>query len=44
MKKYEPYDNCSIGVDVNLYAKNDYIKTINSILNNGKLNSYSNAI
>jgi len=44
MKKYEPYDNCSIGVDVNLYAKKDYIKTINSILNNGKLNIYSKAI
>lgn len=44
IKKYEPYDNCSVGIDVNLYAKKDYIKTINSILNNGKLNIYSKAI
>jgi ADP-heptose:LPS heptosyltransferase len=44
LKKYEPYDNCSIGVDVNLYTNKDYLKTINSILNNGKLNIYSNAI
>jgi len=44
LKKYEPYDNCSIGVDVNLYTSKEYIKTINSILNNGRLNSYSKAI
>ncbi|TPG35500.1 glycosyltransferase family 9 protein [Flavobacterium pectinovorum] len=44
MKKYQPYDNCSVGVDINLYTKKEYIKTINSILNNGKLNTYSNAI
>ncbi|OMQ11177.1 glycosyltransferase family 9 protein [[Flexibacter] sp. ATCC 35103] len=44
IKKYEPYDNCSVAVDVNLYTKQDYLKTINSILNNGKLNSYSDAI
>jgi len=44
LKKYEPYDNCSIGIDVNLYTKKEYIKTINSILNNGRLNSYSKAI
>ncbi len=44
LKKYEPYDNCSIGIDVNLYTKKQYIKTINSILNNGRLNSYSKAI
>ena len=44
MKKYQPYDNCSIGVDVNLYTRKEYIKTINSILNNGKLNTYSDAI
>ncbi len=43
-KKYEPYDNCSIGVDINLYTDKDYLKTINSILNNGKLNIYSNAM
>jgi len=44
MKKYEPYDKFSIGVDVNLYAKKDYIKMINSLLNNGKLNTLSDAI
>lgn len=44
IKKYEPYDNCSIGIDVNLYTKKQYIKTINSILNNGRLISYSRAI
>lgn len=44
IKKYEPYDNCSLAVDVNLYTTKEYIKTINSILNNGKLNIYSNAI
>ncbi|KQX12069.1 glycosyltransferase family 9 protein [Flavobacterium sp. Root420] len=44
LKKYGPYDNCSIGIDVNLYTNKDYLKTINSILNNGKLNIYSNAI
>ncbi|OXA99323.1 ADP-heptose--LPS heptosyltransferase [Flavobacterium oncorhynchi] len=44
IQKYEPYDNCSVGIDVNLYSKKDYIKTINSILNNGKLNIFSKAI
>ena len=44
LKKYEPYDNCSIGVDVNLYTKKDYSKIINSILNNGKLNTIGQAI
>lgn len=44
LKKYEPYDNCSIGIDVKLYTKKDYLKTLNSILNNGKLNSCSDAI
>lgn len=44
IKKYEPYDNCSIAVDVNLYTQKDYLKTINSILDNGKLGIYSNAI
>lgn len=43
IKKYEPYDNSSIAIDVNLYTKRDYIKTINSILNNGKLDTYSKA-
>lgn len=44
LKKYEPYDNSSIAVDVNSYTKKDYIKTINTILNNGRLNIHSNAI
>nr|WP_199003219.1 glycosyltransferase family 9 protein [Flavobacterium sp. ASV13] len=44
LKKYEPYDNSSIGIDVTLYTKKEYIKTINSILNNGRLNIYSRAI
>ncbi|WP_394773855.1 glycosyltransferase family 9 protein [Flavobacterium sp.] len=44
IKKYEPYDNCSIGIDVNIYTKKDYLNTINSILNNGKLGIYSNAM
>ncbi|SHM49151.1 glycosyltransferase family 9 protein [Flavobacterium chilense] len=44
LKKYEPYDNSSVGIDVTLYTKKEYIKTINSILNNGRLNIYSRAI
>lgn len=44
LKKYEPYDNCSIGIDINSYTQKDYLKTINSILDNGKLNIYSKAI
>lgn len=44
MKKYEPYDNCSTAIDVNLCTKKEYIKTINSILNNGRLDIYSRAI
>lgn len=44
IKKYEPYENSSLAVDVNLYNKKDYIKTINTILNNGRLNIHSNAI
>ncbi|MCC9018504.1 glycosyltransferase family 9 protein [Flavobacterium lipolyticum] len=44
LKKYEPYDNCSIGIDINLQTKKDYVKIINSILNNGKLNTIGQAI
>lgn len=44
LKKYEPYDNCSIGIDINIYTKKEYLKTINSILNNGKINSIGRAI
>lgn len=44
LKKYEPYDNYSIAVDVNSYTKKEYFKTISSILNNEKLGNYSKAI
>lgn len=44
IKKYEPYDNCSIAVDINTYTQREYTKTINSILNNGRINTYSKAI
>ncbi|WP_264536295.1 glycosyltransferase family 9 protein [Flavobacterium sp. N1736] len=44
LKKYEPYDNCSIGVDIETFSKNDYFKIINGILNNGKLKIYSKAV
>lgn len=44
LKKYEPYDNSSIGVDVNVCAQNDYFKILNGILNNGKLKRYSKAV
>ncbi|MEO7978425.1 glycosyltransferase family 9 protein [Flavobacterium sp.] len=44
LKKYAPYDNCSIGIDINTVSSGDYFKIINPILNNGKLNLYSKAI
>lgn len=44
LKKYEPYDNCSIGVNVLKYSKKDYFKVLNKILNNGKLKIYSKAV
>jgi ADP-heptose:LPS heptosyltransferase len=44
IKKYEPYDNCSVGIDVALLTSKDYFKVINSVLNNGRLSSYSKAI
>lgn len=44
IKKYEPYDNSSVAIDVNLCTKKEYFKIINSILNNGKLSIYSDAI
>lgn len=43
-KKYEPYDNNSIGLDVNTCSKKEYLKVINTILNNGKSEIYSKAI
>lgn len=44
LKKYEPYDNCSIGVEVENCSKNDYFKIVNGILNNGRLKTYSRAV
>ncbi|MBS7252596.1 glycosyltransferase family 9 protein [Flavobacterium branchiicola] len=44
LKKYEPYDNSSIGIDIYNYSKNDYFKVFNSILNNGRLHIYSKAV
>lgn len=42
-KKYEPYDNCSIGVNIIKSSKKDYFKILDNILNNGKLKIYSDA-
>ena len=39
MKKYEPYCNDSIGVDVNTFTVKDYLKTIDTILNKSNLKS-----
>jgi heptosyltransferase-3 len=44
LKKYEPYDNCSIGIDTETFSKNDYFKIINNVLNNAKLKTYSKAV
>jgi ADP-heptose:LPS heptosyltransferase len=44
LKKYEPYDNNSIGVDVNTFSERDYFKLFNTILDNGKSSIYSKAI
>ncbi|MFH6943861.1 glycosyltransferase family 9 protein [Flavobacterium sp. FlaQc-50] len=44
LKKYEPYDNSSIGVDVTTCSLKDYFKILNGILNNGKLKAYSKAV
>lgn len=43
-KKYEPYDNNSIGLDVNTHSEKEYLKAINAILINGKSEIYSKAI
>lgn len=43
IKKYEPYDNCSIAIDTNTFPSENYFKVINSILDNGRL-QYSKAI
>lgn len=44
LKRYQPYDNSSIGIDLNSYSKNDLFKAFNTILNNGKLKVYSKAV
>ncbi len=44
LKKYEPYDNNSIGVDVNDFSERDYFKIFNAILDNGRSDIYSKAI
>ncbi|MEO8532207.1 MAG: glycosyltransferase family 9 protein [Flavobacterium sp.] len=44
LKKYEPYDNCSIGINIIKHSKKDYFKIINKILNIGKLKIYSKAV
>jgi ADP-heptose:LPS heptosyltransferase len=44
LKKYEPYDNNSIGVDINSLSRQDYFKILNTILSTGKSGIYSRAI
>lgn len=44
LKKYEPYANNSVGIDINNYSKKDYFKTFDSILANGRSGVYSKAI
>ena len=44
LKKYEPYDNNSIGVDVNDFSEKDYYKIFNAILDNPGSDIYSKAI
>lgn len=44
IKKYEPYDNDSVGVNIIKHSKRDYFKIINKILYKGKLKIYSKAV
>ncbi|MCI9843196.1 glycosyltransferase family 9 protein [Flavobacterium pectinovorum] len=44
LKKYEPYDNNSIGVDINTVSEKEYFKVFNTILDHGKSGIYSKAI
>jgi len=44
LKKYEPYDNNSIGIDVNSFSEKEYFKIFSTILDNGKSGIYSKAI
>ena len=40
IKKYEPYDSGSIGINTANYSQLDYFRIFNAILNNGKLSAY----
>ncbi|WP_281235265.1 glycosyltransferase family 9 protein [Flavobacterium gelatinilyticum] len=44
IKKYEPYDNSSVGIDTTACPQDEYFKIINSILENRKLKIYSKAV
>lgn len=44
LKKYEPYNNNSVGIDVNSYSKKDYFKTFDSIFASGRSRVYPKAI
>ncbi|WP_269234723.1 glycosyltransferase family 9 protein [Flavobacterium flavigenum] len=44
LKKYEPYDNNSFGIDVNSFSEKEYFKIFSTILDNGKSGIYSKAI
>ncbi|WP_417942497.1 glycosyltransferase family 9 protein [Flavobacterium sp. RS13.1] len=44
LKKYEPYNNKSIGIDVNSFSEKEYFKIFSTILDNGKSGIYYNAI
>lgn len=43
-KKYEPYNEGSVGIDVNSCCKDDYFKIFKRILNNHKLKTYLKAV
>ena len=44
LKKYEPYDNCSVGIYTNTFPSGDYFKIINSILKNRRLKLHSKGV
>ncbi|KUJ60209.1 ADP-heptose--LPS heptosyltransferase [Flavobacteriaceae bacterium CRH] len=44
IKKYEPYDGSSVGIDTENCSPGEYFKILNSILANGKLKTYSKAV
>lgn len=43
-EKYEPYNEGSIGIDVNSCSKEDYFRIFERILNNDKLKTYLKAV